>query len=124
MMFGELQRAESTPGKLMVQTYVQRYGERLLRLIEGKASGELSPSLDNEAAARIFVARSRAWSCNRCWRVMWDVCAAPRLCNFMIWHMAFVVQKLRRRPGIQFRGIIPLLGKGANSHQTQKTPYV
>ena len=56
MMFGELQRAESTPAKRMVQTLIQRYGERLHRLIEkGKASGELSPSLDNEAAAMLFI---------------------------------------------------------------------
>ena len=35
---------------------IQRYGERLHRLIEkGKASGELSPSLDNEAAATLFI---------------------------------------------------------------------
>ena len=48
MMFGELQRAESTPAKRMVQTLIQRYGERLHRLIEkGKASGELSPSRNN-----------------------------------------------------------------------------
>lgn len=40
----------------MVQTLIQRYGERLHRLIEkAKASGELSPSLDNEAAATLFI---------------------------------------------------------------------
>lgn len=56
MMFGELQRAESTPTKRMVQTLIQRYGERLHQLIEkGKASGELSPMLDNEAAATLFI---------------------------------------------------------------------
>ena len=56
MMFGELQRAESTPVKLMVQTVIRRYGERLQRLIEkGKACGELSSSLDNEAAGKLFI---------------------------------------------------------------------
>ncbi len=56
MMFGELQRAEATPAKRMVQTLIQRYGERLHRLIEqGKACGELSVSLDNEAAATLFI---------------------------------------------------------------------
>lgn len=56
MMFGELQRAESTPAKRMVQTLIQRYGERLDRLIEqGKACGELSSTLDNEAAAALFI---------------------------------------------------------------------
>ncbi len=79
MMFGELQRAESTPAKRMVQTLIQRYGERLDRLIEkGKASGELSPRLTTRRRQRCSLARSRAWSCNRCWRVMWDVCTAMR----------------------------------------------
>ncbi|CAG7856964.1 hypothetical protein MCAMS1_01645 [biofilm metagenome] len=56
MMFGELQRAESTPAKRMVQTLIQHYGERLDRLIEkGKACGELSSSLDNEGAAMLFI---------------------------------------------------------------------
>jgi AcrR family transcriptional regulator len=56
IMFGELQRAESTPAKRMVQTLIERYGERLLRLIEkGKDCGELPPSLDSEAAATLFI---------------------------------------------------------------------
>ncbi|MGB4811872.1 MAG: TetR/AcrR family transcriptional regulator [Methylophilaceae bacterium] len=56
MMFGELQRAESTPAKIMVQTLIQRYRERLYRMIEkGKASGELFSSLDNEAAITLFI---------------------------------------------------------------------
>lgn len=55
MLFGELQRAES-PAKRMVRTLIERYGERLRQLIEkGKASGELSPTLDNEAAATLFI---------------------------------------------------------------------
>ncbi len=56
IMFGELQRAEPTPAKRIVQTLIQRYEERLQRFIEqGKASGELSSSLDNEAAATLFI---------------------------------------------------------------------
>lgn len=56
MMFGELQRAETTPAKRMARTLIQRYGERLHRLIEkGKARGELSPTLDSEAAALLFI---------------------------------------------------------------------
>lgn len=56
MMFGELQRAESTPAKRMVQTLIRRYAERLNQLIEkGKSSGEISMSLDNEAAATLFI---------------------------------------------------------------------
>jgi TetR/AcrR family transcriptional regulator len=56
MMFGELQRAEATPAKRMVQTLIQRYGERLSRIIEqGKACKALSATLDNEAAAILFI---------------------------------------------------------------------
>lgn len=56
MMFGELQSAKSTPAKRMVQTLIQRYGERLNRLIEsGNANGELSPTVDNKAAATLFI---------------------------------------------------------------------
>lgn len=56
MLFGELQRAESTAAKRMVRTLLQQYQERLQRLIErGKASGELIPSLDGEAAAIQFI---------------------------------------------------------------------
>lgn len=56
MMFGELQRAESTPAKRMAKTLLQRYGERLHRYIEqGKEIGELPPLLDNDAAATLFI---------------------------------------------------------------------
>lgn len=56
MVFSELQRAEQTPAKRMVRTLLQRYGKRLLGLIEkGKASGELSAVLDAEAAATLFI---------------------------------------------------------------------
>jgi AcrR family transcriptional regulator len=56
MMFGELQRATLTPAKRMVLTLLQHYGERLHRLIEkGKSSGELTPTLDTEAAATLFI---------------------------------------------------------------------
>ena len=56
MVFSELQRAEPTPAKRMVQTLLQRYGERLHGLIEkGKANGELSAELDTEAAAMLFI---------------------------------------------------------------------
>jgi hypothetical protein len=56
MMFGELQRAESTPAKRMVQIMIERYGERLRALIEeGKAQRELDSTLDSEAAATLFI---------------------------------------------------------------------
>lgn len=56
IIFGELQRAEETAPKRLVQTIVRRYGERLHKLIEaGKAGGELDPALDSEAAAILFI---------------------------------------------------------------------
>jgi AcrR family transcriptional regulator len=56
MIFGELQRAEATPAKRMVQTLLQRYGERLHGLIEkGKAQRELHAAVDVEAAALLFI---------------------------------------------------------------------
>ena len=56
MVFSELQRAEPTPARRMVQTLLQRYGKRLQALIEkGKADGELSAALDTEAAATLFI---------------------------------------------------------------------
>ena len=56
LMFGELQSAKATPAKRMVQTLIQRYGERLHRLIEkGKTSGELSSTVDSKAAATLFI---------------------------------------------------------------------
>ena len=56
MMFGELQRAEATPAKRLARTLLERYGERIRRLLEaGKAAGEVSAALDIEAAATLFV---------------------------------------------------------------------
>jgi len=56
MLFGELQRAESTPAKRIVQTLLQAYAARLQRLIaQGKACGELPDALDSEAAATLFI---------------------------------------------------------------------
>lgn len=56
MLFGELQRAELTAPKRMAQTLIHRYGERLSHLLEkGKAAGELSATVDTEAAATLFI---------------------------------------------------------------------
>lgn len=56
MMFGELQRKESTPAKRTANTLIRKYGERLHRLIErGKASGELAASVDTDAAVTLFI---------------------------------------------------------------------
>lgn len=56
MLFGELQRAEDTAAKRMVQTMIRRYGERLSVLMEeGKTAGELDPQLDSASAATLFI---------------------------------------------------------------------
>ncbi|MDA3903412.1 MAG: TetR/AcrR family transcriptional regulator [Desulfuromusa sp.] len=56
ILFGELQRAEATGPKRMVQALIRGYGERLQRLIEqGKAQGELDVLLDTEASAILFI---------------------------------------------------------------------
>lgn len=56
IIFGELQRADDTAAKRMVQTLHRRYGERLRALIEdGKANSELDPQLNVTAAATLFI---------------------------------------------------------------------
>ncbi|MCW8907077.1 MAG: TetR/AcrR family transcriptional regulator [Sedimenticola sp.] len=56
MLFGELQRSGDTAPKRMVQTLINRYGQRVERLIEaGKASGELDLDLDSSAAVSLFI---------------------------------------------------------------------
>ncbi|MDC7716870.1 TetR/AcrR family transcriptional regulator [Vogesella sp. DC21W] len=56
ILFGELQRPGETLPKRMVQTLIQRYGERLRHLLErGKAIGELDANLDIEAASVSFI---------------------------------------------------------------------
>lgn len=56
MMFGQLQSVESTPAKLMAQTLMQRYAERIrARIAQGKASGEITPEISTQAAATLFI---------------------------------------------------------------------
>lgn len=56
MLFGELQRAEDTAPKRMARTLIQKYGERLVVLIEqGKAEGEIDPEVDTLAAGTLFI---------------------------------------------------------------------
>jgi TetR/AcrR family transcriptional regulator len=56
IMFGELQRGADSPAKRMVRILVERYSERLRRLVEaGKAGGQLSPDIDTAAAAMLFL---------------------------------------------------------------------
>lgn len=56
MLFGELQRAESTAPKRMAQAVLRRYREHLHRLIkDGKLACELSADLDAEAAITLLI---------------------------------------------------------------------
>ncbi len=56
ILFGELQRAADSPAKRVVRTLLAQYGKRLQTLIEqGKAQGELTPELDIETAATLFI---------------------------------------------------------------------
>ncbi len=56
ILFGELQRAEVSPAKEVVQTMLGQYGLRLHALIEeGKAQGELAAEIDPTAAATLFI---------------------------------------------------------------------
>lgn len=56
ILSGELQRAEETRPKQIVQTLLHRYGEHLHHLLgKGKACGELDQELDSDAAATLFL---------------------------------------------------------------------
>ena len=56
MLFGELQRPGASLPKTLVQTLLQRYGQRLRRLFDaGRAQGELDPALDVDVASVLFV---------------------------------------------------------------------
>jgi AcrR family transcriptional regulator len=56
MMFGELQRTDLSPAKRMAQTLVQHYAERIrARLAQGRATGEIDPEVDIQAAATLFI---------------------------------------------------------------------
>ncbi len=56
MMFGELQRAETTPAKKVAHTLMKRYAERLVhKLDEAKAGGEILNGADTQAAAILFI---------------------------------------------------------------------
>lgn len=56
VIFGELQRAEDTLTKRAVQTLIAQYSLRLIALMEqGKARGELAPSVDPAVAAPVFI---------------------------------------------------------------------
>lgn len=56
IMFGELQRAETTAAKEIARKLAQTYRHRLIRCIErGKEQGELRAELEVEAAATLFI---------------------------------------------------------------------
>lgn len=56
MLFGELQHSDESAPKRMVRTLLQKYGERLVALIEeGKATGEIDPAVDTAAARQLFI---------------------------------------------------------------------
>ena len=56
LLFGELQRPGATLPKQVVQSLIQRYSEKLGRLLEeGKQSGELDEALDVGAAVVLFI---------------------------------------------------------------------
>lgn len=56
MLFEELQRTEQTMAKRMARVLLQVYGDRLGRLfMDGKRRGQLPASLDEKAAATLFI---------------------------------------------------------------------
>ncbi|MRR53457.1 MAG: TetR/AcrR family transcriptional regulator [Deltaproteobacteria bacterium] len=56
ILFGELQRGESTAPKRMAQSLIRRYAERVQQLLEaGKECGEVDTSLESEAGAILFI---------------------------------------------------------------------
>ena len=56
MVFGELQKADDTLVRRQVRALVQRYGQRVGRLLRNaQAAGELAPGLDLDAAATVFI---------------------------------------------------------------------
>lgn len=56
MMFGELQRKDTSPAKLMARTLMAQYSERLrLQVQRGIATGEIAADTDPGAAAMLFI---------------------------------------------------------------------
>ncbi|GAB2502720.1 TetR/AcrR family transcriptional regulator [Arenimonas alkanexedens] len=56
MMFGELQRKETSPAKEMARTLLSRYADRLRdQVCQGMAAGEIAPETDPDTAAILFI---------------------------------------------------------------------
>lgn len=56
ILFGELQKADTTPAKEAAQLMLRRYSERIGSCLEkGKAQGLLAPTTDTAAAITLFI---------------------------------------------------------------------
>jgi len=56
ILFGELQKTESTPAKAIVSAMLERYGKLVAHTLEqGKACGEVDTSISTQAAVSLFV---------------------------------------------------------------------
>ncbi|MEJ6001171.1 TetR/AcrR family transcriptional regulator [Paucibacter soli] len=56
LLFGELQRQGDSTARRMVQTLMQGYRARLMRVLaDGQLRGAFDPDLDQEAAATLFI---------------------------------------------------------------------
>ena len=56
MLFGELQNPVETPAKRLVQGLLQRYAERLVRLVEdGRHDGTIAAEVEPRVAALLFI---------------------------------------------------------------------
>ena len=56
ILLAELQRAEDTAAKRIVQALIRRYGERIRGLVEvARERGDVSPEVDPRAAATLFI---------------------------------------------------------------------
>ena len=56
MLFGELQKTESTPAKIAIASLLERYGKLLtLKLEQGKSCGEVDSNIPTSAAASLFI---------------------------------------------------------------------
>lgn len=56
MLFGELQKTESTPAKIVVASLLEGYGQLLAgKLEQGKACGEVDGAISTDVAVSLFV---------------------------------------------------------------------
>ncbi|MCC7351570.1 MAG: TetR/AcrR family transcriptional regulator [Phycisphaerales bacterium] len=56
ILFGEMQRPETTPSRQVAQILLERYGDRLRRLFQlGIDRGELQPELNLDSAVILFI---------------------------------------------------------------------